>query len=368
MEAILVEWDLFARTLYPPNTHMTPRMLRDHGEQILEAVVRDLDTAQSAAEQAEKSKGNAPEVLNAPKTAAQTHAVLRAQSGIDINQLAAEYRALRASVLRLWEQTFEPGVDGLQEVIRFNEAIDQALAESIAHFSAQVERTRNLLLGMLGHDMRSPLSAVMMTADCLAELDAGETVSEAADCLKRSGASIQTLVNDLMDFSRTSLGMGIAITVQEADLAELLADEVKQLRAANPASALELQVEGDVRGRWDGARLKQVLRNLVSNARAYGTPKERVRVGLRGENDAVTFTVTNRGAAIDPASLKRLFEPLVRGSEEARSSNKDGLGLGLFIVREIVQAHGGEVTVRSEAPETVFSVRLPRVSKSSGAA
>ena len=120
----------------------------------------------------------------APETAAQTHAVLRANSGFDINQLAAEYRALRASVLRLWTDAF-PHAEGtrLEDVIRFNEAIDQALGESIAFFSRRVERSRNLLLGMLGHDMRSPLQTIVMTSSYLSALNAGAEVSKAASRL-----------------------------------------------------------------------------------------------------------------------------------------------------------------------------------------
>jgi hypothetical protein len=105
------------------------------------------------------------------------HAVLRARGGFDINQLAAEYRALRASVLRLWIDAGQPAPHA-DDVIRFNEAIDQALAESISFFSVQVDRARNLLLGMLGHDMRSPLQTIQMTAVYLANLNAGEKYRE----------------------------------------------------------------------------------------------------------------------------------------------------------------------------------------------
>lgn len=360
MEVILAEWEVFAQTLYPRS--MTSRLLRDHAQQILAAVVKDLSTAQTMAEQSEKSMGRAPEIWNAAETAAQTHAVLRAQSGIDINQLAAEYRALRASVVRLWEAADRPGAEGLQDAIRFNEAIDQALAESISYFSAQVDRARNLLLGMLGHDMRNPLNAIVMTATFLAELNVGEDVSEAASCLIRSGASLKALLDDLADFNRTKLGVGISIAVGEVDVGALFADEVRQHQAANPTRRVVLTVEGEVRGRWDGHRLQQVLRNLVSNALAYGSKDEPVRVALHGDPAGVHFEVKNSGPAIDPETAEQLFDPLKRGNPNGSSSraNTDGLGLGLFIVREIVHAHGGEVELRSNAMETVFSVRVPR--------
>src|SRR6185437_4801684 len=124
--------------------------LRDHAQQILQAVVKDLQTSQTRQAQREKSMGRAPVLIDATETAAQTHALLRARAGFDINQLAAEYRALRASVLRLWMDDCAPHAPHPDDVMRFNEAIDQALAESVGYFSAQVDQARDLLLGMLG--------------------------------------------------------------------------------------------------------------------------------------------------------------------------------------------------------------------------
>ena len=219
MESILVEWEAFAATLFPAAASMTPLALRDDAKQILEAVAKDLSTSQTKQAQIDKSLGRAPKVMDAPETAAQTHAILRARSGFDINQLASEYRALRASVLRLWTEACQPDDINLEDVIRFNEAIDQALAESIEFFSEQVERSRNLLLGMLGHDMRNPLNAIQMTASYLAALNAGAEVSEAASRLIRSGASMKALLDDLVDFNRTKLGLGINITLANVDLA-----------------------------------------------------------------------------------------------------------------------------------------------------
>lgn len=164
MEAILAEWEGFAAALLPAAAGLTSLALRDHATQILEAMAIDLGTTQTRDEQAEKGKGRAPKAASAQQTAAQTHAILRARGGFDIKQLVAEYRALRASVLRLWMDTSPLDDAGVEDMIRFNEAIDQAVAESVDYFSAQVERARNLLLGMLGHDMRSPLSTIVTTA------------------------------------------------------------------------------------------------------------------------------------------------------------------------------------------------------------
>src|SRR6188768_4073142 len=123
MEAILVQWEVFAASLHPAARNMTPLALRDHAQQILEAVVADLSTTQTRQAQADKSKGRQLKQVGAPKTAAETHAILRARSGFDINQLVAEYRALRASVLRLWMDQSPFEKSGVNDMIRFNEAI-----------------------------------------------------------------------------------------------------------------------------------------------------------------------------------------------------------------------------------------------------
>jgi signal transduction histidine kinase len=360
MEAIAAQWEAFAATL-PAAARLEASALRDHAPQILTAVAQDLTTAQTRDEQRKKSMGQAPKLIGAPATAAQTHALLRAHSGFDINQLAAEYRALRASVLRLWIDDCEPEVPDLDDMIRFNEAIDQALAESVGFFSEQVDRARNLFLGMLGHDMRSPLQTIQMTALYLARLNAGEQVTGAASRLINSGARMQALLNDMLDFNRTKLGMGIDIVPSAVDLAKLVAGELDQLRAAHPQHRLELEVVGESQGVWDGQRLQQLLANLVMNAIKYGAPDAPVRVVLTGDTAEVRLEVKNSGEAVDPLTLERIFDPLQRGPHHEPRHDADGsLGLGLYIVREIAKAHGGEISARSDETETVFTVRLPR--------
>jgi signal transduction histidine kinase len=359
-ESILAEWEAFAATLLPAASGLTSLALRDHAEHILEAVAKDLTRPQTSKEQSEKSKGRAPKVPETPETAAQTHAILRARGGFDIIQLVAEYRALRASVLRLWMDDSPLGPTSMEDVVRFNEAIDQAVAESVGHYHTQVEQARNLLLGMLGHDMRSPLNTIVMTASYLAALNAGEQVSAAAARLIRSGASIQALLEDLVDFNRMRLGLGIKVVPSEIDLGAVVADELEQFRGAHPDRRIELVATGDNRGRWDGARVQQMLRNVVSNALQYGYQNTPVRVALRGEEADVRLEVTNSGATIDPSALGQLFDPLKRGFAQDDSHDARSLGLGLFIVREIARAHAGEVEVRSDGGETTFAVRLPR--------
>jgi predicted component of type VI protein secretion system len=149
MEAILNEWETFAAAQLPAAADMDSAALRDHAEQLLRAIVKDIASPQNDEEREQKSKGRAAKPVVARNTEAQTHALLRAQRGFTISQLAAEYRSLRASVLHLWTTASKPSAIDPRDVYRFNEAIDQAVAESVAFFSAQLENERNLFLGML---------------------------------------------------------------------------------------------------------------------------------------------------------------------------------------------------------------------------
>ncbi|MGF7136021.1 signal transduction histidine kinase [Paraburkholderia sp. EB58] len=360
METILAQWETFAGTLLPAAANMQSLALRNHAQQILEAVAKDLSTSQTRDAQFEKSIGQTPKLAEAPQTAAQTHALLRARGGFDINQLAAEYRALRASVLRLWLDECQPDAPHLDDIIRFNEAIDQAITESVGFFSAHVEQARNLLLGMLGHDMRSPLQTILMTASYLAALNAGDKVSDAASRLIRSGAQMQALLDDMVDFNRTRLGLGIKIAPIEGDLAKQLADGLDLVRAVHPDHGVDLDVIGDCHGVWDGRRMQQLLGNLVLNAIKYGAPDVPVRVTVTGQESEVRLEVRNSGAAIDRSTLDRIFDPLQRGPHHLERNDDSSLGLGLYIVRAIAEAHGGGIEARSDETETVFVVRLPR--------
>ena len=358
MNAILAAWDSFAGTLLPAAADMNAKALRDHAEEILRAVIEDIESAQTLEEQIKKSQGRAFRPLDAPRTAAETHAFLRERSGFDINQMASEYRALRASVLRLWTEACKPNSPNGDQMVRFNEAIDQALAESVAFFGNVMKEERNLLLGMLGHDMRNPLNVIQLSATHLTNLNVGDPVSAVATRISRSSAQLRSLLDDLIDFNRTNLGLGLHIAPVAVDLEQLLENVLEQLRASHPNRKIALQVSGNVKGVWDPHRIHQMIDNLVINALKHGAHDAPIEVMLVGQPTEVTFSVRNRGRAIEPATLKHLFEPLVRGT---RDNEHGSLGLGLFIVRQIAVAHGGDINVHSDEAATVFTVRLPRL-------
>jgi signal transduction histidine kinase len=363
LEAILIQWEAFAATLLPAAADMDSQALRDHAEQILRAVCKDLDTPQNDEQREHKSKGLAAGPIDARNTAAETHALLRARGGFDVNQMTSEYRALRASVLHLWAKACEPSDIFVPDILRFNEAIDQAVAESVAFFNAQIEKERNLLLGMLGHDMRGPLQVIQLTARYLSKADAATDVLTAAARLLKSSASLKVLLDDLLDFNRTKLGLGITISPAPVDLAEAFSAEIEQLRVAHPSRSIGLEVNGDVSGVWDINRLNQLLGNLVVNAIKYGAFSSPVRIVLEGLPAEVRFAVHNHGPKIEQSMLAQIFEPLKRGSDNQFVSGSEGsFGLGLYIAREIAMAHHGDISAKSDENETLFTVRLPRLS------
>src|SRR5688572_29317583 len=169
-QPILAEWESFARSCTPASGSMDIAALADHANAMLTAIAKDLQTAQGGVEQAEKSKGNAPAEVDGQTTAAEEHGAGRAESGFTVEQMVAEFRALRASVIRLWTKELSKlGPDNIEDLTRFNEAIDQALAESVSRYTQDLDRSKEMFLAILGHDLRSPLGAVMMSAEFMLE-------------------------------------------------------------------------------------------------------------------------------------------------------------------------------------------------------
>ena len=250
--------------------------------------------------------------------------------------------------------------DAIEDIIRFNEAIDQAVSESVADFSKEAESWRQVFLGVLGHDLRGPLHVILMTSELMSHMALDAPFSEQVDRISRSGERMNKLLNDLLDHSRTALGMGIRIVRSEGDLCEALSEEIDLLRATLPEVSIKFDAAGPVRGQIDVSRIREALSNLVTNAAKYGNKGGDIHVMLSGDEEEIQLVVRNQGAALSSDALTALFEPLQRGPYEAASDQQQSLGLGLFIVREVVKAHGGAVTANSSEDTTAFTMRFPR--------
>jgi signal transduction histidine kinase len=364
MEAILSEWEEFARLLAPGGS-MTVVALRDHAESILRVTARDMRSPQSAKQQSDKSKGHGGGGAESGQldTASQEHAVARLGEGFNLLEVVSEYRALRASVLRLWQEAVSaPSSHDLADLTRFNESMDQSLAEAVRSYTSRVDESRELFLATLGHDLRTPLNAMMLSAQVLArsgQLD--EENTEIATRMWRSGMVMTRMIHDLLDFTRARLGAGMPISIEPADLSSLCDEVVSEFRAVHPARILVCKSAGDLRGQWDVARLRQVFSNLIGNAIEHGDEASPIEASTTGEDSAVVVRITNRGPVIPASAIPTLFDPFIRAASPDSKKRRGGMGLGLYIARQIVIAHGGTISVSSsEAGETVFSVRLPR--------
>lgn len=364
MEEIQAEWETFARTLLPAAETMDSLALRNHSEQILAAIAEDIETFQTEREQSDKSKGLAP-AFAGTQTAATTHGIMRQIVGFDIKQLAGEYRALRASVIRLWKAQVKEFTDSeFDEMLRFNEAIDQALAESIASYSYEVTRSRKTFLAILGHDLRSPLSNILMSAKYLliSETNNDRTL-DVADRIKRNASTMKGMIEDLLEYAGGQLGRKMPIKKEAANMETICQRALEEIQPSYPDLIFNFESSGDLNGSFDPARFQQVLSNLLNNAAKYGDREAPVSFSAQGETETIIVQVKNSGRPILPESLQVIFNPLVQLSNESNADPHitSSLGLGLFIAREIVEGHGGTIEAESSEMEgTVFTVRVPR--------
>lgn len=356
---ILEDAVAFAETQAPDTVEFSAKQLRNHLPQILQAVVDDLRSPQTASQQLAKSHGLAP-LKPGPESAASYHGRTRAIAGFGLNQMVAEDRALRASVLRRWASDQQLITSSIDDILRFNEAIDQAVAESLAQFSAEVESWRQIFLAALGHDLRGPLAAVMFSADTLASGLQDPALSRQAERIINGSMRMNKLLDDLLAYSRSKLGDGMAIHPVDCDLAQSLGEEVELLRAALPHVPIKYEAEGDARGCFDASSLREAVHNLTTNAAKYGEHGTDVRISLEGLVDQIMITVSNTGAELSDEAFNSLFDPLRRGSHNASQGEHASLGLGLFLVREICHAHRGTVHGRWRNGRTSFVITLPK--------
>lgn len=362
-EQILVEWEAFAATFGAVADKMSSDELRDHAKQILQFVAADIRTAETQEQSQAKSHGRHQNETSA-ESASAIHGRLRYSSGFTLLQLIAEYRALRASVLKLWQDScIAVSAECAQDITRFNEAIDQSLSEAAVAYSGKVADTRDMFLAILGHDLRSPLAATSMAGVFLSRPGAfDDQVCQIGVRVKRSAATMHGMVEDLLALARTQLGDGIPIERRQCDLLEVCHWAIEDASAAHPRADFDFSATGELIGCFDPARLQQLFTNLANNAAQYGTQGSPIVVRIAGEEERVVFQVRNRGTPIPEASLSTLFDSLVQlPKSEGGARHSSSLGLGLFIAKQIAVAHGGSIGVQSNETEgTIFTAEIPR--------
>jgi signal transduction histidine kinase len=362
IEAILAEWDDFARTMGPPADTMSSADLRDHAREILHSITQDMKTEQNEEQREAKSKATAsPNELD---ISSGEHGQMRQRVGFDLCQLAAEYRALRACVLRLWARTVEVADAAiLEDVMRFNESMDRSLAAALVTYSASVANSRDTFLAVLGHDLRNPLDALNSCVKMFSMSKDEAQQQRAVRVARASILSIKTMISDLLEYTRSRLGKGIEVLPRPGDLAVLCREVFEEISLAHPKRAFDAQIPAHVTADFDAPRMRQVLTNLLANAVQHGDAAFPVLLMVAHDSSgSVTLTVRNRGVPIPPEAMQVIFNPLVQietSPTQWHDRPSTSLGLGLYIANEIVTRHGGRMQVTSSAADgTAFMVRL----------
>jgi signal transduction histidine kinase len=387
VEPILAEWESFARSIWPSGATADPTEMRDDAADILRATAVDMQSCQTAAQQTEKSKGASRQSSESDDLtrASSSHGRGRVVSGFELWAVVAEYRALRASVLRLWRESQRtPDLCDLDDVTRFNESIDQSLTHAVRSYAEQVERDRetlmaneqasrreaeesnrakDLFLATLSHEMRTPLNAIVGWISILRHEDA-ETrhFQEGLKVIERNTTAQLQLIDDLLDVSRIVSGK-LRVDIQPCDLTEVINAGVNVARTAAKARGVTLDVRLDPlasHASCDSVRLQQVVWNLVSNALKFTPKGGEVHVTLTREESSFQIQVSDTGQGISPDLLPHVFDRF-RQADSSMRRRVSGLGLGLSIVKYIVEAHGGTVEVSSpgEGKGSTFTVHLP---------
>jgi two-component system sensor histidine kinase/response regulator len=240
----------------------------------------------------------------------------------------------------------------------------QQLSREVSERERLLRETRETLhlnemfTAVLGHDLRTPLNAVVAGASLLTQMQSEPHAKNVAERILSSGRRMTEMIDQLLDLSRARLSGGFAIVRAPMDLKALLERIVAEVQATAPQRRIVLETAGELTGDWEEGRLGQLLSNLLTNAIRHGA-EGAISVHASGsEPDQVSFSVHNSGA-IAPHVRERLFDPFRAGGDPLTRSG--GLGLGLFIVKQIVEAHGGKIAVSSSAADgTRFEVQLPR--------
>jgi signal transduction histidine kinase len=364
LEQILEKWETSPRQGKHPSAVNNISIRRDDAGELLRAIARDLRARRQSGRRHGGEKRDRNEARADIQEAADKHGAGRARLGFTLDQMVAEFPLLRSSVIGLWlSEAPAMTADDVDDLVRFNESVDLALCQSVSEFVGRINRSRELFLGILGHDLRDPLSAIVMSADLLADLPPGEERREIAGRVHKIGTRMQQMIADLLDFTRTRFGGGMPIERQSVDLREVVQSAADEIKTSHPGRDVHVEASGDLQGSWDPRRIGQALANLLGNAVQHGPEETSVDVRARGDDVEVSLAVHNEGPPIPPERHAEIFDPLSAATEGGRHVKRDPnhLGLGLYIAREIVKSHHGKIDVESSADRgTTFTIHLPR--------
>lgn len=360
-EEIVDEWVRFAGQNIESAKELDHKEVKDHVIQMLTAISKDMKEPQTDSEQEKKSKGNKEE-HQGEANAAKEHGAQPVDVGFDIVELSSEFRALRASVLRLWrKKRYEVNRDDeVSDIIRFNEAIDEAWMYSLERFHNKVDESKNWFLAVLGHDLRNPLAAISGVQHVLKlSQNLSEKERKLVNRTEASAKRMAELIKNLLELTNLRLGSGMTIERSSVDFSNQAETIVQEFEFSYPDAEFILETPGPVQGEWDVIRINQLITNLLGNALRHGKPGGPITIRVSGDVDNVTLSIHNQGKPIPKDIQEKVFEGMF--SNNKQDSSKESYGLGLYIVKEVVNRHNGEISLVSTKEEgTTFTVVLPR--------
>jgi len=340
------QWEADARATLPPLASMTRPMLIDHLPELLDGLAAYVEGDANRAD-----RGFDALLLG--------HALQRLGYGVALETLIKEYTSLRAILLRELLAVATP--EARELLVRMNEGLDLAIGRALQFYADRRDRIRERFISILGHDLRGPLSTIVMSAELLR---AGAPDTNAiADRVTRASERMRRMIDDVLDFARGHLGGGIPANPRLDDLGDICRHAVDEARGGTAGRTIELVTRGDLKGPFDRERVTQAIANLIANAIEHGTGPIEVRAEEADDAHHIVCSVTSQGPQIPEDTLRQLFDPFARAQDKTPSGRKKrtGLGLGLYIVYQIALAHGATCNVTSEDGSTTFTIRFPRV-------
>jgi signal transduction histidine kinase len=356
-EQIAKEWEAFARTCSPAAATMNVNQLRDHILPLLRFVADDMDAPQTGFQQSEKAQGRQP-LAKVEASEAETHAALRIIDGFTVDQVIGEFRALRASILRLWIERGSPNIQAdPTQITRFNESIDQMLTESVTRHgelesqAREHSTNRDAFLATLSHELRGPLAAISSGVHIVKASGAtNASLVPVVAMMSRQSQHLRRLLDDLLDLARISRNR-LSMSCVPTDIRQCVQDAVDANceGLTKGAHILKLDIpEAPLVGEVDCTRIVQVISILLNNAVKYSPAGSRINVSLSRENEYAVISVRDDGIGIAAETLPRIFDAFYVTNENDLA--KHGLGIGLWLARRLVELHVGTIVAKSDGP------------------
>jgi signal transduction histidine kinase len=322
------------------------------------------------------SEGATDEAMVKLRMFAEAHALDRHRAKSTLGVVLDEYAQLRRSLIEVVLEG-DARDEIASHLIALHAALDYTSSIAVQRFEEEHDRVRERFIGMLVHDLRDPLTAVMMSANLLADMTLGERQALLVGRISRGARRIERMVDEVVEFARSRLGESLSLTPSQCDLSEVCHEAIGEHRAQPAPREIQLDISGNLAGTWDRERVRQAMINLLANASQGSQGAIQLRAVEREDHGAVLTSVTTKGPVLNPESLSHIFDPVgralldyqsVQGSQVGTLSRLRGLGLGLYLVERIAIAHGGSVRATSTSETgTTITVEWPRASLTNGA-